>query len=97
MNSDLSAALLRLETALDRLEAGVARHFDTDLRRSELEMELEVMGEDRARLAGELDSASVRVSQLESAVDHVGARMGAAVEVIEDILAHERAFGRGQG
>jgi len=95
MDSELPAALLRLETALDRLEAGVGRHFDTDQRRNELEMELEVMGEDRQRLAGELDSASARITQLESAVDHVGARMGGAIGAIEDILARERAFGRG--
>ena len=97
MNPDLIAVLTRLETALDQLEGGVARHFDTDARRSDLEVELEVMGEDRARLAGELDSASARVTQLESAVDHVGTRMGAAIHTIEDILARERAFGRTPG
>lgn len=97
MNLELSAALARLETAFDRLEAGVARHFDTDQRRSDLEMELQVMGEDRARLAGELDSASARIAQLEGAVEHVGGRMGAAVGAIEDILARERAFGGSSG
>ena len=97
MNPELSAAMARLEAALERLDAGVSRHFDTDLRRSDLEVELQVMGEDRTRLAGELDSASARVTQLESAVDHVGARMGAAIGAIEDILARERAFGRVAG
>ena len=97
MNPELSAALARLEAALDRLEVGVTRHFDADLRRSDLEVELQVMGEDRARLAGELDSASARVTQLESAFDHVGLRMGAAIGTIEDILARERAFGRAPG
>lgn len=93
MNSELTAALSRLEAALERLETGVTRHFDTDLRRSDLEVELQVMSEDRVRLAGELDSASARVTQLEAAVDHVGDRMGLAIGTIEDILARERAFG----
>lgn len=97
MNPELSAALARLEAALDRLEGGVTRHFDADLRRSDLEVELQVMGEDRARLAGELDAASARVTQLEGAFDHVGLRMGAAIGTIEDILARERAFGHAPG
>lgn len=97
MNPDLAATLVRLESALERLESGVGRHFDADVRRSDLEVELQVMGEDRVRLAGELDSASARVAQLEAAVDHVGTRMGAAIGTIEDILARERAFGRAQG
>lgn len=94
MNPELAAALARMDAALDRLESGVTRHFDTNLRRSDLETELQVMGEDRTRLADELDSASARVVQLESACDHVGTRMGSAIGVIEDILARERAFGR---
>ncbi|WP_133773068.1 DUF4164 family protein [Enterovirga rhinocerotis] len=90
MNPDLAAALARLDAAIGQLDASVARHFDADLRRSDIEMELQVMGDDRARLATDLESASARVAQLESAADHVGARLGAAIGSIQDILAAER-------
>ncbi len=98
MNPDLAAALARLEAAIGQLDTAMTRHFDADLRRSDIEMELQVMGDDRARLATELESAAARVTQLEAATEHVGTRLGAAIGSIQDILGAERqssAPGRG--
>ena len=51
MNHELAAAIARMEAAAHGLEIAVERHFDADARKSELEIELQVMGEDRSRLA----------------------------------------------
>ena len=78
----LDAALKRLTTALDFLDAAASRRADTAAMRGDLESELAVMQDDRARLAQELDSAIARARQLESAnaevarrLEHVGAHI----------------------
>ncbi len=86
MNPELAAALARMDAAVGRLESTVARHLDTDTRRSDLEIELQVMADDRGRLATELESASARVQQLETASDHVGLRLDAAIGTIRTVL-----------
>lgn len=91
MNTELGAAIARMDAALDQIETAVARHFDTDGRRSALEIELQVMGDDRARLATELDSATARLARLEMASDHVGPRLEAAIGSIRFILDRAEA------
>ena len=49
------------------------------------------MQDDRARLSMELDSATARVTRLETATDHVGRRVGAAIGVLNDVLTRAEA------
>lgn len=87
MPDPIDNALLRLDTALTRLEAAVTRRFEAERDPSELETELAIMGEDRARLAAELDAASARLVQVEAAADDVEQRLGRAIHAVEGVLA----------
>lgn len=80
-------ALSRLETALVRLEAAVGQRFAAERDPSDLETELAIMGEDRARLGAELDAASARLAAVEAASDDVGHRLGRAIAAVEGVLA----------
>jgi hypothetical protein len=87
MASTLDEAVKRLENALGLLEATVARRLDVEKRRGDLETELQIMQDDRARLAVELDGALNRLHRFEAAAGHVGERVRRAIGAIEDVLA----------
>jgi predicted nucleic acid-binding Zn-ribbon protein len=91
----LEEAGKRLEAALTLLELSIGRRFDTASRRGDLETELQIMQDDRARLAVELDGATGRLSQLEAATQDVGRRVERAIGAIREVLDHaEPALGR---
>jgi hypothetical protein len=86
MAPTLDEAVKRLENALGLLEASVARRLDVEKRRGDLETELQIMQDDRARLAVELDGALTRLHRVEAAADNVGERVRRAIGAIEDVL-----------
>jgi hypothetical protein len=71
-------ALERLGKALERLERTVALKLEDDLSNAELEEELAIMRDDRARLALDLDAALARQNALEKARDEVLRRLDSA-------------------
>jgi predicted nucleic acid-binding Zn-ribbon protein len=83
----LDEALRRLDAALGLIEAAVARRLDAERRRGDLETELQIMQDDRARLAMELDGAAARLSRMEDAAQDVERRVGRAIGTIRDVLA----------
>ncbi len=83
----LDEMVKRLDGALGQLEAVVSRRLDAERRRGDLETELQIMQDDRARLAVDLDSATARLSRAEAAAQDVGARVQRAVVSIQDVLA----------
>ena len=87
MTLALDEAMKRLENALALVEAAVARRLDAERRRGDLETELQIMQDDRARLAVELDGALTRLHRTEAAADHAGERVRRAIGVIEQVLA----------
>ena len=87
MAPSLDEAARRLEAALGQLEASVNRRLEIDRRRSDLETELQIMQDDRARLAVELDGALTRLHRVEAAASDVGERVRRAIGSIEDVLA----------
>lgn len=74
----LDAALARLAAALEQLEGAVAAKLEDALTSAELEEELAIMQDDRARLALDLDDALARVSALEKAREEVLRRLDGA-------------------
>lgn len=86
MAGELDGALARLANALSGVEAAVSRHFDADARRSDLETELQVMQDDRARLAVEVESASRQLARYESVVESVDRRLGPAIRTVREVL-----------
>ena len=85
-SSELDNALSRLNTALNALDAAVGRRLEADQERGALEVELQRMDEDRARLAQSLDSTEARSQRLEDANREVSKRLVAAMESIRTVL-----------
>ncbi|MEJ0092910.1 MAG: DUF4164 domain-containing protein [Methylocella sp.] len=83
----LEAALKRLVSALDQLEAASERRVKAEGLRANLEEELAVMQDDRSRLAVELDGAVARSNSLEMAADEVARRLKNASATIQAVLA----------
>lgn len=97
MARELDAAMTRLAAALSALDAAVGRHLDVDGRTRDLETELQIMGEDRARLAQELESSTARLARLQNATGHVERRVQLAVGAIREVLERDEpaaALGR---
>ena len=82
----IDTALDRLNAALDKLTSAVERRHAGDRASEELERELERLGEDRSRLATELDDSALRASRLEDANREVSRRLVAAMETIRAVL-----------
>ena len=87
MSFTLDDALKRLDGALDLLETSVARRLDAERRRGDLETELQIMQDDRARLAVELDGALARLARMEAATQDVGRRVKRAAAVVREVVA----------
>jgi predicted nucleic acid-binding Zn-ribbon protein len=87
MTSRLDEAMKRLENAVGLLENAVARRLEAERQRGDLETELQIMQDDRARLAVELDGALTRLHRVETATGDVGERVRRALGAIEDVLA----------
>jgi hypothetical protein len=85
----IAAASQRLTLALDALEAAAERCCEEARSEQRLATHIHALGDDRARLAGELDSAIARAHALEDANREVGQRIAAAIEAIRGVLGNE--------
>ncbi|MBX9757813.1 MAG: DUF4164 domain-containing protein [Beijerinckiaceae bacterium] len=83
----LDAALKRLADALESLEAADERRAAAERGRADLEEELGVMQDDRARLAAELDGALASSRSLTLATADVNGRLERAEAMLRDLLA----------
>lgn len=77
----------RLGAALDQLEAAAARRAQAEGARGNLEDELNVMQDDRARLALDLDGALARGRALASANAEVMRRLETVEDTVKALLA----------
>jgi predicted nucleic acid-binding Zn-ribbon protein len=84
-------ALKQLDTALGRLEGAVQRKLELERRRGDLETELAIMQDDRARLATDLDGALTRLKSVEGAAGDALTRLDRAMLGIKSAIAHETA------
>ncbi len=82
----VDVALARLTAAIDRLDAAINHRLDTDRAITSLEEELQRLGEDRSRLAQDLDQQAARAGRLEDANREVSRRLVAAMEAIRAVL-----------
>ena len=69
----IAAATARLSHALEALEAAAERRREADRAAQSLADQVHALGSDRARLASELDEATARARDLETANREVGA------------------------
>jgi predicted methyltransferase len=82
----LDEAMGRLDAALGALEATIARRLDLERRRGDLETELQIMQDDRARLAIDLDGTAARLARVEAAADDVSRRVDRAIGAVRAVL-----------
>jgi chromosome segregation ATPase len=82
----VEAASRRLALALDALDAAVERRREADRGEDALANQIEALGTDRARLAGELDHAAAQSRKLETANREIAQRLDQAVETIRSVL-----------
>lgn len=86
MGAAVEDALRRLDAALALLDAAVARRLDAERSRGDLEGELALMQEDRARLAAELDGTLAQLAEAMAAADDVEHRLDRAIGTVEGVL-----------
>ena len=91
MASSPDDAMRRLEGALGLLEAAVTRRLEAERRRGDLETELQLMQDDRARLAAELDGTVARLRRVEAVANDVRRRVDRAIRAIRDVLGRSEA------
>lgn len=82
----IDAASRRLTQALDALEAAVERRCEADRSEAALAAQVQALGDDRARLAGDLDAASARAKRLETANRDVARRIDVTMQSIRDAI-----------
>jgi predicted nucleic acid-binding Zn-ribbon protein len=87
MSVALDEATKRFQAALGLLDAAVGRRVNSQSRRSDLETELQIMQDDRTRLATELESTAARLGRAQGVADHLGRRIDSAIGTIQEILA----------
>lgn len=95
MTAAVEEALRRLEASVSLLESAVTRRLDAERSHGDLETELEIMRDDRARLAAELDGATARLAEMQSVTEEVDHRLGRAIGTVEGVLGRtgERSEG----
>ncbi len=85
----IEAASRRLAHALDALDAAAEGQREAARNEEALTAQIHALGDDRARLAGELDSAVSRSRALEAANREVAKRIETAIETIRGMLGSE--------
>jgi chromosome segregation ATPase len=82
----VEAASRRLAQALEALDAAVERRREADRGEEALAGQIQALGADRSRLAGELDQVTARSRQLETANREIAQRLDQAIATIRDVL-----------
>lgn len=89
----LDHALSRLEGALGQLEAAARRRLEAERGRANLETELTLMQDDRARLAVELDGTMAKLGHVQGAAEEVDRRLDKAMTALHEMVARAEAPG----
>jgi len=82
----IEAASRRLALALDALDAAAERRREAARGEDAMAEQIHALGDDRARLAGELDQAVARARALETANREVSDRIARAIEAIRGLI-----------
>ncbi|MEP9354021.1 DUF4164 domain-containing protein [Xanthobacter sp. KR7-65] len=86
-DAPIEAATRRLHAALDALTDAIDRRREADRHQEALLAQLHALGNDRARLAAELDMAQAEAGEVEEAGREIIRRLDVAMVTIRDVLA----------
>jgi hypothetical protein len=91
--------LHRLEAALASLELVTTRRLEIEKGRGDLETELQIMQDDRSRLAVDLDGALARLDRVGTAATETNLRLVRAVATLKSLLGQKEGdeISHGQG
>ena len=84
--SAIDAASRRLALAMDALEAAVERRREADRGQLDLSEQVQALGNDRSRLAAELDTAAARSRLLETTNREIARRLDVAIDSVRGVL-----------
>lgn len=85
-SKSIDAAAKRLASAIDALEAALARRQEADKDGAGLAAQLHSLGNDRSRLAADLDGQVARSRRLETTHREIARRLDAAIGTIRALL-----------
>ena len=85
--SVMDHALEKLEAALARLDGSLDNLFEQSGDPAILRRELQVMTDDRARMAEDLDAALAREAELQALADEASTALGTAIQEVKAALA----------
>lgn len=89
--SAMDIAARRLAQALEALQAAVARKREAERGGDSVAVQLHALGNDRARLASELDHMAAQARRLEDTNREVARRIDVAMNTIKTLLdEHDR-------
>lgn len=86
-DAPIEAATRRLHAAIDALTAAIDKRRDADRHQEALQAQLHALGNDRARLAAELDGARAEAEEVADVGREVMRRLDLAMTTIRDVLA----------
>jgi len=86
-DAPIEAATRRLHAAIDALTAAIDKRRDVDRHQEALQAQLHALGNDRARLAAELDGARAEAEEVANVGREVMRRLDLAMSTIRDVLA----------
>jgi hypothetical protein len=84
--SAIDAATRRLASALDALEAALERRREADRNQERLTVQLQALGDDRSRLAAELDAAAAHTRKVEATNREIARRLDTAMDTIRSVI-----------
>lgn len=90
-DSSIEAAARRLNTAVEALEVALTRQDVVERAEGDVQQELQILQNDRSRLAQELDTVKERAERLERVNEQVDQRLESAIAVIEEMIQNSRA------
>ena len=85
-SSAIDAAWRRLGLALEALYLDVELRREADRGHSDLSEQIHALGDDRSRLASDLDTAAARVRMLETTNREIARRLDVAIESVRSVL-----------
>jgi len=83
----IELASRRLALSLDALSAAVERRREADRKMGNLGQQLHTLGNDRSRLASELDAATAQARALDAVNREVAQRLDAAIASVRSVIA----------
>ncbi|MEM0984975.1 MAG: DUF4164 family protein [Pseudomonadota bacterium] len=87
----MDEAVQKLDAALERLDRALDTLFEQAGDPALMRRELQIMGDDRARLADDLDAALAREADLQALADEASTALGSAIEEVKAALAMQES------